>query len=41
VTIKTWELDIGLTVTKDEVQKVQWLLQDYINCFAFNLKELG
>jgi hypothetical protein len=41
VTIETWELDIGLAIIGDEVQEVQWLLQDYVSCFAFNLKELG
>ncbi len=41
MTAETWELDIGLTIARDEVQEVQWLLQDYVSCFAFNLKEMG
>jgi hypothetical protein len=28
-------------VTRNEVQEIQWLLQDHVGCFAFNLKELG
>ncbi len=38
---KTWEPDIGLVVTRDEVQEVRRLLQDYVRYFAFSLKELG
>jgi hypothetical protein len=41
VIAKTWEPDIGLVVTRDEVQEVRRLLQDYVRYFAFSLKELG
>jgi len=40
-TTKSWELDIGHVVTRDEVQEVQRLLQNHVGCFAFSLKELG
>jgi hypothetical protein len=28
-------------VIGDEVQEIQWLLQDHVGCFTFSLKELG
>ncbi len=41
MTTKTWKPDIGLAIIGDEVEEVQQLLQDYVSCFAFNLKEFG
>jgi hypothetical protein len=39
--VESWEPNIGLAITKDEVHEVQQLLQDHIGCFVFNLKDLG
>jgi hypothetical protein len=41
VTVETWESYIGPTVIRDEMKEVRWLLQNYVSCFVFNLKELG
>ncbi len=40
MTTKTSKLKIGLVVIKGEMLKTQWLLQKYIWCFDFSLKEL-
>jgi hypothetical protein len=41
MTTKTRELKIGLIVIRGEMRKTQWLLQKYIWCFGFSLKEPG
>jgi hypothetical protein len=41
MTTKIWDLRIGTTIIRGEVHEAQWIIQDFIGCFAFNLKELG
>jgi len=41
LTTTAWEPNIGPMVIRDEMCTTQQLLQNYIGCFAFNLKELG
>jgi hypothetical protein len=41
LTTKTWDSKIGPTIIGGEVHETQWIIQDFIGCFAFNLKELG
>jgi hypothetical protein len=41
VITKTWEAWIGLMVIRGEVHDAQQLLQDFIGCFTFSLKELS
>jgi hypothetical protein len=37
----TKEPHISPTITRDAMFIAQWLLQNYVGCFAFNLKELS
>jgi len=41
MTIKTWGSKVGPMAVRGEVQEVLWLLQNYIGCFAFSLKDLN
>ncbi len=41
MTAETWDPKIGPTIIGGEVHETRWIIQDFIRCFAFNLKELG
>jgi len=41
VIVKTWEPKVGPMAIKGEVLEILWLLQSYIGCFAFSLKDLS
>jgi hypothetical protein len=40
VTIRIWDSGIGPTI-KGKVHETKHIIQDFIGCFAFTLKELG